>query len=179
MDAHQTSHDETVILLCRNGTRQIFRNRNQALKSLGRTFIAYSVGAQFQVPVHAEPGDAAAAHFRVYDFVLRDAQGRVLTISDFPKPNGSSLRTWYYRNIFWNGKGPVPYTGKRGRHAHYRAMRTTQERRLSQEHLLDPLAPRVRPKRNMVNLPDSWEDVARSDLKEQNWKRQRKTQYRA
>ena len=55
----------------------------------------------------------------------------------------------------------------------YRNPKTTNERRNSQddEHL-------IRPKRNISNLPNSYDDLHNSSYRDRSWKKNKKYQYR-
>lgn len=80
---------------------------------------------------------------------------------------------------FWLGRNnikcrfridPIPGTGKfRSWGIYIRSMRTTQERRLS---LAYPEYTRA--KRNIRNLPDSWDDFWRADQYDRSWKQIKK-----
>lgn len=82
-------------------------------------------------------------------------------------------------------KGVVPRTGNRRRRwgrGWYRRPRTNQERRENaqlweDEDALDyDIQPR---RRGHVDLPTSWDDVRRSDVRDRNWKRHRSKQWKA
>lgn len=62
-----------------------------------------------------------------------------------------------------------------------RLVNTKQERRAAGRGnavWVDGYRVRVRAKRNTANLPNSWDDIARSDYTNRSWKRHRKTQYK-
>lgn len=64
--------------------------------------------------------------------------------------------------------GPVPYTGKRGKYKYFRNVKTTQERRINYAHIEFTRGSRR-------NLPSSWEDIGRSDMRNKySWKKQKK-----
>jgi hypothetical protein len=80
--------------------------------------------------------------------------------------------------------GPVPHTGRRGRWGHLmRIVPTSGERRYAEavEHDEDcrDLSVRVRAKRCGSNLPDTRDDVGRSDYHDCGWKTHRRAQWRA
>lgn len=65
---------------------------------------------------------------------------------------------------------PVPGTGGyRSYGTYFRRIRTTQERRMSFSH-----PEYIRGKRNFRTLPNSWDDLDRSDLHYRCWKRTKK-----
>lgn len=68
--------------------------------------------------------------------------------------------------------GPVPYIHKRGRYSVYRAVRTTNEKRLS----ADPETMKYNRGSRGKNLPDIWDDQIR-DWRNHGWKRQGKNRH--
>lgn len=88
----------------------------------------------------------------------------------------------YDRGSFRNG--PVPGTGRRGRWGHsLRIVSTSGERRhveaLDHDEDCRDLGIRARAKRRGYNLPDTRDDVVRSDYHDCGWKSHRRTQWRA
>jgi hypothetical protein len=80
--------------------------------------------------------------------------------------------------------GPVPRTGRRGRWSHLmRVIPTSGERRYAEAVAHDEdcqdLGIRVRAKRRGYNLPDTRDDVGRSDYDDCGWKSHRRNQWRA
>lgn len=58
---------------------------------------------------------------------------------------------------------------------------TVQERRANGKRdilYIDEYQVRLRAKRNMANLVNSWDDIFRGDLRDRSWKRHRKTQWK-
>ena len=83
---------------------------------------------------------------------------------------------WHLRRYAtWNGNGPVPFTGRRHLGSVYRSLRTLRSR--AQAQCLDVEEPMGRP-RAWKNLPTAWDDFARADFGQKNWKRYRRTQWR-
>lgn len=79
---------------------------------------------------------------------------------------------WHYMPDNYPGfrNGPVPGTGRGRGYSYHRAPRTTHERRWS---LADKEY--TRPKRNFRMLPDTWDDIPRSDARiKRSWKKQKK-----
>lgn len=77
----------------------------------------------------------------------------------------------------WNGRGPVPFTGRRRQGGHcFRHIRTAQARRQAQT-LGDDLPPRAA--RGLRSLPTAWDDVPVSSRRDTCWKGHRKTQWRS
>lgn len=63
-----------------------------------------------------------------------------------------------------------------------RKSRTTQERRANGRRngqWIEDFCLKMRPSRNMANLPNSWDDIVRRDLKDRSWKHHRLTQYKS
>lgn len=79
---------------------------------------------------------------------------------------------WYYIPDNYPGfrNGPVPGTGRGRGYNYHRSPKTTNERRWS---LADKEY--TRPKRNFRMLPDTWDDIPRSDVRiKRSWKKQKK-----
>ena len=80
----------------------------------------------------------------------------------------------FYITWFWKSSikcrfriDPIPGTrGYRGYGTYFRRMKTTQERRM-----FFAYPDYTRGKRNMRNLPNSWDDWHRSDARDKCWKR--------
>ncbi len=81
--------------------------------------------------------------------------------------------TKFWEHIIYYRKDPIPGTGKARGYNVIRFPQTTQERRCSCEFRKDKLI-YMRAKRNKVNLPDSWDDIKRSNLNHRSWKHQTK-----
>lgn len=58
----------------------------------------------------------------------------------------------------------------------YRHPKTIQERTIAET--IDNDLPKVRAKRNKVNLPSSWDDLKNQSIKFKSWKYKRKIQYK-
>ena len=85
-----------------------------------------------------------------------------------------NYKGWRYETISRHNNylgfrnGPVPFTGKRGSYKWLRNIKTTQERRLNYAY-----PEYTRGERR--NLPSSWEDIGRSDMRNKySWKKQKK-----
>ena len=82
------------------------------------------------------------------------------------------FKSLYSKNFYYYRYDPVPGVHKYPKGHYYRRIRTTQERRWScfdHEYF--------RMKRNHKNIPNSWDDIQRHF--QRNWKKFRKTQYKA
>lgn len=97
---------------------------------------------------------------------------RRLSLSDFaaykPQARYASASTW-------NGEGPVPGVSRPRNGHYYRRMKTMGERRKAIP--IDD-EPGPRPSRSANRLPNSWDDHRRMNLRNNNWKRFRKTQWK-
>lgn len=126
------------------------------------------------------------------EYILRSDFGEIITIADLNTArdivrndrfdayldNKHSIATKNYRN------GPVPNIRclRGGGYSYYRRIHTFAEHRDNEGLLRDEDAQEYRviprPKRVSMNLPNSWDDIGRSDYRNKNWKRHRKTQWK-
>lgn len=60
--------------------------------------------------------------------------------------------------------------------AYFRSPQTTNEQRQADGHRSEGI--RIRAARRSVNLPDNWDDVYRSTLRDRSWKRNRRLKWR-
>jgi hypothetical protein len=187
-----------VYLIHRDGTKWEFKNLEEAANELRRlgyynprnSFMSTPVvGDHFKI--HRSDymyDDEVIGSIIYYDYIVRDEYGRVITVNDL-KDSVSPTSRWrkkrlseiefckkHFRGI------PIPYTGRRGYSSCYRHIYTTQEHRENdflrydedaQEYNIKPRA-----RRTMKNLPNAWDDIARSDWDAKNWKHRRKTQWK-
>lgn len=170
-----------VTLFHRDGRVWVYRNKQQALKELGRGFIARNVGVDFRVYSYTA-FDGATSHcvYQEWDYVLRGDQGEPLVLDDFfpSLPRNAYRGHLYWRYLSWNGEGAVPGTGRRHRGSSMRHPRTQAERRMNQTGARETGVPAPRGCRNEHHLPSSWDDISRKDGCERSWKRHRRTQYK-
>jgi len=117
-------------------------------------------------------------------YVVRDEFGKVFNrqevldaiAAENRARNHEKYSYFYNKNNFIYRKTPVPYTRKRRGHkgCFYRRPKTTQEKRWGYVDMEF-----IRGGRRPHNLPDSWEDIPRSDIRiKKSWKKYRKTQYK-
>lgn len=120
---------------------------------------------------------------KVYgDFILKNEYNEHLTVLDFAEfvfKHKKDNPYVDYRHKDWNGEGPVPYTGKRGRYRYRRRPRTLSiiKDALS-ERDEDEIEFNVINRRTKGTITTAWDDKGRSDWRVKNWKRHRKTQYK-
>lgn len=75
--------------------------------------------------------------------------------------------TGYYRYF---------YGGVKHHRSYYREVATFNERKHAV--VVDEFEPKIRCKRNATNLPNSWDDILHEDVRNRNWKRYRKHQWK-
>lgn len=156
------------LVLFRNGTGETLRyeSRKHAVQALGFSWLRHNLVTEFW------PADD------VWSLSRRDIQwiceegDRRLSLSDFAayKPKAR-----YTRASTWNGEGPVPGVSRPRKGHYYRRMQTMGERRKAIP--IDD-EPGPRPSRRANRLPNNWDDYPRSALRNNNWKRFRKTQWK-
>lgn len=185
---HPTPTFGEVRFYLSDGTRRVFASMAQALRELGLRWIEANVGAQFCEYAGRE---LVAAHYlsrckslwkilyRGHAAICRDAEGKILLPEDFAAEQRRLLRlrrhsAWAgFRWGFWNGEGPVPFTGKHRGGSWQRAPATTAEKRLA---VVVDDEPGPRPSRRPHKLVNAWDDVPRTN--QRSWKEHRTTQYR-
>lgn len=126
----------------------------------------YSIGTRFRI-IHDDD------FIEVRTYILRDSFGTIIDPRDvqthywklFPR------RMWWYPNY--------PISGRKRKNGHYfRRPHTTQERRWAHAWDDEEDAPRVRGRRTNHMLPNTYDDVYRSDVDDRCWKRYRKHQWK-
>lgn len=174
-------YEPSVTVFSVSGGVWVYPSLKALYKEVGIRWLREKLGADFCVFEGFDcwmEGDVwrREPRYTTAQFIARDDLGRKLTSADFEgfRPAYRSRRYWRYGQ--WNGEGPVPGTGRSTWSYVHRRPKTTQERRLSQPMEGEP-APRA--KRNSANLPNSWDDYGKSSYGNHNWKRHRKTQWKA
>jgi hypothetical protein len=181
MQQKEVCRNTAVTLVSSEGQVWFYASKKAALAELGFYFIDSHVFVEFahyRSPLF--PGSLSYSwHSGRLSYVMRDDWGRPLTAEDFahlvPK---RKVGRWDHRLGSWDGKSPVPGTGKwkAGRH-HFRYPRTQQERRWA-EPVREEGEPGPRPARKARQLPSAWDDCSISARADRGWKRHRKTQWR-
>ena len=172
-----------VTLLARDGSARVFQSMSTALQQLGIGWIANNIAANFS--------DVSPAYrcLLVYDlfgcsyaapslanFVMRDEAANKITADDFYQLNSALCQKQLRRSRSrqsWNGKGPVPGTGRSASGHYFRRPRTFNERRLSQAIASEPAG---RSKRNRI--PSDFDDIAIASRGVRSWKRHRNHQWK-
>lgn len=178
------AYETSVTLFSRNGNVWAYPTLSAALKALGRRWISANVGAHFRVfrtmSSYFDTTREVWVYepvYDVWDFVMRDDAGRIITLASFPSPRWRSR--WNRLLDTWNGEGPVPgISCGRGRGHSYRRPRTMSERRQAALVLFDEGEVAPRPPRKANQLPNSWDDYYVSSRTDRNWKRFRKTRWK-
>lgn len=177
-------HETAVTLFGRDGGVWVYPSKKAALAALGANWISRNVGAHFcecdgRAPVWAEAESRVdwRPWYSYHEFVMRDDFGQPLTWSNFSELQ-PRCTYWRYRYLDnWNGEGPVPGIHGRRHYRYFRRPGTTPERRISFA-IAEDGEPAPRAARNATNLPNSYDDIGRSNVECRNWKRFRKQQWR-
>lgn len=118
-----------------------------------------------------------------YQFIVRSELGDVITVKDLQKARTLPKWRWISRKETVERHGefrrsPVPFTGKRS-WGGVRRISTTPERRTAVAHSdkeMKEHGVKVRAKRNKSNLPNTWDDYWRHNMR--SWKKHRKHQWK-
>lgn len=165
-----TPYEPKVILTTWEGVTRTYESRLVALKDLGFTYIRYRIKPR----VDAELGWST----------LVTEHGVILGLADFVAlnealaPRAVSGPNWLHRMQFWNGTGPVPGCGVHHSRRYHRHPKTMHERRLNAFWDAEAGEPRPRGRRSPANIPNAYNDIARSDYHNHSWKHHRKTQWK-
>lgn len=183
------AYESAVTLFSRAGDVWAFRNKREAVKELGLNWISKHVGAHYRectgMRWKFEPHLGKFASVPTYEdsvFIMRDDAGKPVTYSTLQAelPRRPYVPYWRRHLESWHGTGPVPGTAKSkaGKH-YYRRPKTMSELRAAALVLTEEgeVAPRAR--RTKRYLPTSWDDVYIAARHVKNWKRQRKTRWKA
>lgn len=153
-----------------NGVSSVYSSRRHLLEALGFDVL------RRRLRPYLEPAFG-------WNLVAVDANGQTLLAADFHdliKPSALDVVRTRRGLIPWNGTGPVPHTGRlRGDWVFRRKIRTQHERRLHAFVDEEAGEPPVRARRNARNLPTANTDISRSSYGNHNWKRFRRTQWKA
>ena len=172
-----------VRLACADGSVTLYPSLRTFVEAHGIHWVRFSIGPAFRVcgcATHCR-SLLACPHLQTYPWVLRDHEGEVVCVEQCeavwreirqPAP-------WRYgRYRFWNGQGPVPYTGKHGTGHWYRRIRTFGEHRAAVGVVREAGEPAFRAARTRHNLPSAWDDQRVVARKDRSWKRFRTTQWK-
>lgn len=160
-----------------SGTVQRFKSKADARRTLGIRFIKSNIGPNFRIYSHTEHNlnSGILPVYIEYAYVMRDDFGCALTAVDFIKPP-LAKGTWLeLRYGVYCGYGPVPGIHKRSGGHYHRRLHTTPAMRMAQV-IEDDVPPRA--KRNVANLPTSWDDYSIAATGNHSWKRHRKSQWK-
>ena len=170
-----------VTLYLRDGRIYKYGSYQSALKALGYQWICDFVRTNFrtfvgQAVLLTDAGILRVPQYAYADAIMRNDFGQAVTAEDF-RPLRSKRVRRYSRFASWNGTGPVPGTGAGRRGSFFRSIHTAGARKQAQ--LLDPVEPRPRASRSENNIPDNWDDLRNSAYTNRNWKRFRRTRWKA
>lgn len=172
-----------VTLIAVSGEKLSYASLEEALICLSLAWLRSHVGPHFvESRQHWQPGAAPLVTYHHWEYILRDANGRTITRADIEACHEARRRTYWLARYGsgYSGVGPVPGTGRRPNHRYYRALQATQERRWSIP-VREADEPAPRGARKFDNIPNSrYADRCLWDSRENhNWKRYRKTRWKA
>ena len=160
------------------GAPQSFTSPAEALAQLGPRRVRSLIGHGVTPPddpwsPHSVFGYPTGGSPR-YSEALMGIDGEILTEADFPglparKTFGSHQGSYMFKH----------YGRKRKSRGVHKRVHTTPERRLHSLVLPEEGEPPVRASRRPGTLPNTWDDYLRHDYRNNNWKRYRRTQYKA
>lgn len=179
-------HLSAISLFSHAGLVRRFASKKETVSELGYSWISQYVGSHFREFSHRErlyserhpDGYRYTAVYTIRPYILRDELGTILRAGDFPRPYIPRGRWRYLAFNFWNGAGPVPYTGKRGRFKQSRHPGTQPARREA-AYFPEYGEPRIRAKRKAIGAPTAWDNLRRADIEDRSWKRNRAHQWKA
>lgn len=172
-----------------DGYTWTYESLEDAYNQLGYDFIERKVGFQFNycssekdffdyrtivnlVPLHA-------------NFIMRDDSGKEITYKDFDKffERDCKIRMNMFNNkAVMRGIGPIPGTRKRsGRYKIIKRPHSMNEKKNVSKCLTEAFDNNVyiklRSKRNIVNLPDAYDDINRADVDDRSWKANKRNKH--
>lgn len=164
-----------------------YKNLKHTYESLGQSFIYRNIGFQFDyITPEWKPLSyrVVTGYNHIHaDFILRDDSGKELTSKNFLEFTNCKYN--YKKRYIIRGMGPIQGTG-RSRKTYskiFRKPKTIQERRKNSstesfeyEGLIIKI--KIRSRRSAKSLPNSWDDVYRSNYKINSWKKYRKQQWK-
>lgn len=170
-----------VLLISSTGDTTPYESLGDFIAAVGLAWIRIAIGPR---PPYPRVFDQENGFSRpVYPFVLRDAFGDRLTFEDCealarerrrqaPRHRGR----WGQALATWNGKGPVPLTGKRRAGHWFRHPLTTSQLRAAAGVERSEGEPEFRGARRHGYLRDAWDDVRVAARDDRSWKRHRNRQ---
>lgn len=166
-----------------------YESLEDAYNQLGYDFISNNVGEQFDNirTVTVFVNCRSIIEYRKFhaDFILRDEAGKEITYRDFYSFVEKDYRirnNLFKKKEVVRGNGPVAGIRKiSGKYKGYRHPHTTAEKKSVLKCFIEALDSnvfvRVRPKRNIVNLVDAYDDVHRSDIDDRSWKANKRNKH--
>lgn len=189
-----------VYLIHRSGERWEYEDKITAARALCNVY-SFALGWEF----YKEIGDKFRVHKSdidksIYDvsfledeicfnYILRDSEDHIIKVSELRAMLLAELRAtrrwgrrlpYDYDHDRDYRKRPVSGTGRGSWGRYYRHPKTTQEKRNvacdAVDENIEYYKVKIRQRRNATNLPQLWDDRRRCN--QNNWKSQRKTQWR-
>lgn len=182
---HHIPPFEAVTLVHRGSRREVFRNLEALIQRYGYWHLSRELGDSFKQHyrhiylgyTNADGSTGQVLIDRVCNadaYVLLGVHGEILapealwqTYEAMHAPRGQ---------LWWNGEGPVPGTGRSRSDRRHRRMQLYNARRMSVA-LEDDVPPRAR--RLARNLSNSMDAPWRATVGNDNWKRYRRQQWKA
>lgn len=176
---------EVVYLYDSNGNVTIYKDKIEAASILGYSFINYSV-AEFLISedkINKKYNGRTPFYIanKYGNFILRNEYGDILTGKDFNiefdeiRKNQNNKKSKWDRYAFWDGKSPVPGTGKKVYGKYFRRPKTLRTLKYLTG-IYDELEPKGKIRGGKTNVPTSWDDVPLH--RDRCWKNFRNTQYK-
>ena len=139
---------------------------------------------------HLKNRDSFGLWYGYPTYLLYDEHGLIVPIwkvEEILRQTKSKHKTWHER--IWGGRrnyvfrrGPVPFIHKcRGGYGYYKHPKTWAEKRAAAalEYDEDAREYNIKPRRSVPNIPEAWDDRARSDIRNRrSWKKNRRHQWK-
>lgn len=161
-----------------------------ATRILGIRWILHNVGLRFSdpAPAHAQYACRNLGDPLLTQYLLVTDSGRIIDPANLAAElatYGAPLYVYKPRSSLYsslskyNGKGPVPGSGKKSRGFYFlRRPKTSQAIRQALSVLKEEGEPPFRAKRRPRQVPDAFDDKVARGMLIKNWKRFRKSQYK-
>ena len=131
----------------------------------------FDIGPKHKVMTRSWSWSTLNPVYRYYSYTLRDSLGNYVDVLDIQNQYNTQHPKYFKYNRFSGKKCSA------GRH-YYRRVRNLNERKQTEEWKVDHRAPKPRARRNLRNLPDTWDDYRVASREDRNWKNFRKTQWK-
>lgn len=179
-------YESPITVFCVEGGAWHYKSKKALLDEVGYRWIMNNVGEHFTefagwASRYTEAGWVCGEPtYRGAKYIIRDDEGNSVTHGEFAALIAKRRKIYWPRVMWeqWNGEGTVPGVGRRRGGHYFRRLKTTNERRWSIP-VVEDGEPAPRARRSHKNLPNAWDDYQISSRADRNWKRFRKTQWKA